>query len=215
MKRIENFSQAMRVISELRKALDDRQTLVGELTMRNAQLTVKCDLFSASLAQADKTIEAVTRELGTVITLDVPVDLNAGYCAPLGTGECSCRKFCLDPSECSSSPGMAPATSQKPVPALSEPDHMPAYSALQAIIDYPDSGASDDAGKMKLIAIAAMTSAAQLVQQRALSDDECHELRSTAAINADLWAESQDFDPTQEQVSGVFVRAILAAAGAA
>ncbi len=31
---------------------------------------------------------------------------NDGYCAPSSTGECSCRKFGADPSECSNSPGM-------------------------------------------------------------------------------------------------------------
>jgi hypothetical protein len=47
--------------------------------------------------------------------------------------------------------------------------------------------------------------------EAAWTDEQCHQLRETAAINADLWAESHDVEPTAAQVSGVFVRAILAA----
>lgn len=49
----------------------------------------------------------------------------------------------------------------------------------------------------------------------ALTDSQCHAIKEAAAINADLWAEGRDVDSTQEEVSGVFVRAILAASSSA
>jgi hypothetical protein len=44
--------------------------------------------------------------------------------------------------------------------------------------------------------------------ERELTDAECHAIKERCAINADLWAESQEFEPSPEELSAEFIRAI-------
>jgi len=115
------------------------------------------------------------------------------------SGVCGGQALCL---RC------ATAASQQPVPALTI-DSAVFRGLLDLFTAYRGMNRLND------IIRHIDTWAAELVQQRAtLSDEQCHELRSTASINADLWAESQDFEPTQKQVSGVFIRTIITEAEA-
>jgi hypothetical protein len=62
---------------------------------------------------------------------------------------------------------------------------------------------------------AALAASPQPAPGPILTDAQCSEIRERSAINADLWAESHDDEPTQAEVDAVFVRGILRAALAA